>query len=93
MGGALLLGWLILAAFAGVFASSRGRSGLGYALAATVLSPLLIFVLVAILPNRAAALEAAAAAAELRPCPHCAEPIRAGARICRYCQREAAGPA
>lgn len=35
-----------------------------------------------------AAAPPAADAADLRPCPHCAEPVRKAARICRYCQRE-----
>jgi hypothetical protein len=25
---------------------------------------------------------------ELRPCPHCAEPIRRGAKVCRFCGRD-----
>ena len=35
-----------------------------------------------------AAAPPAADAADLRPCPHCAELVRKAARICRFCQRE-----
>lgn len=28
------------------------------------------------------------AAADTRPCPHCAEPIRRAAKICRFCGRD-----
>jgi len=39
-------------------------------------------------PGADAAAPPAADAADLRPCPHCAELVRKAARICRYCQRE-----
>lgn len=38
------LAWIVLAPLVGLFASSRGRSGLGYFLLALLLSPLLAFI-------------------------------------------------
>ncbi|RUO53496.1 hypothetical protein [Pseudidiomarina homiensis] len=41
--------WLILCVLVGAFASSRGRSFIGYALLAVIISPLIAFIIVAVL--------------------------------------------
>ena len=49
----LFLGWLVLSIVTGAVASSRGRSGVGFTLIAFLLSPLLAFIILLLLPNLA----------------------------------------
>lgn len=43
--------WIVLAVLVGVFASSRGRNGFGWALLSFFLSPLLGFIILLVIPN------------------------------------------
>lgn len=47
----IVIGWVILAVLVGVFADSRGRSGVGFALLSVLLSPLLGLVIVLVIPD------------------------------------------
>lgn len=56
----LVIAWLVLAVLVGVFADSRGRSGIAWVLFSTILSPLIGFVVVLVMPDlRKAATDAA----------------------------------
>ena len=85
----LTLFWLLGAVVVGIAARGRGRSGIGWALLAFVLSPLLAGFLVLALPSRSAAaraLEAEAPAEKTHArCPACREMVRRDAVKCRYC--------
>ena len=81
-----LILWFILAILVGAYANSRGRSGIGFFLLSTILSPVLgIIIAVGVGPD-ADKLEARAiSAGKRRKCPYCAELVRMEARICKHC--------
>jgi cbb3-type cytochrome oxidase subunit 3 len=90
--------WLALAVFVGVFASNKGRNGFLGFLLALILSPLIGFIWVALMRDKkaearhselvkAVALKSPPEA-DTRVCPRCAETIKAAAKVCRFCQAE-----
>lgn len=76
--------WIIFAIAVGVWASNRGRSGIGWFLLSLVISPLLGFVLVAV--SRDLRSENIQANDAIRvKCPACAELVLAEAVKCKHC--------
>ena len=74
--------WLIFSIVVGFFASSKGRSGLGYFLLSIIISPLLGFIIVLILsPNEVKLVENGTN----KECPNCNELINPYAKICKHC--------
>jgi hypothetical protein len=53
----LILFWFVVSLLVAVFASSRNRSGFGWFLLSLIISPLITFLFLAILPKRAGYLE------------------------------------
>ncbi len=72
----------------GLAAHEKGRSGLGFCLLSILFTPLLGGLLVLLFASDGATLEKRRLARETRACPHCAEPIRKAAHVCRYCGRD-----
>lgn len=70
-----LLFWFLFSVLAGIFASRRDRSGVGFFLIGIVLSPLVSFIWAAVSPGG-------------KNCPYCAERIRSAARVCKFCGRQ-----
>ena len=86
LGMLIFIFWLLFSFLVGAYAQHRGRSGGGWGLLALLLSPLIVFIiLLAIGPSHEGIEADAIASGEMRKCPHCAELVKAEAKLCRYC--------
>ena len=74
--------WFLFAALCGVMASKAGRSGFGYFILACLISPIICFLLLAILGKVKE--EGPSPDTHVR-CPDCAELILKEARVCKHC--------
>lgn len=87
----MIVFWLLLAVLVGVYASSKGRSGVGYFLLAVLLSPLIGFIIVLVLSPITENTDAKAiSSGEMKKCPNCAEIVKAEAKLCKHCHSELA---
>lgn len=78
--------WLIFAIICGIFAAQRGRSGFGYFLLSMIISPLLCFLLIAVLGPKHPAQEIIRPTSETHvKCPDCAEFVLKEAKKCKHC--------
>jgi hypothetical protein len=85
----LVIGWILFSFIPAVIASNKGRSGGGWFFLSLCISPLFAGILVACLkPLRIEVEQRAVESGDMRKCPHCAELVKAEAKICRYCQRD-----
>lgn len=80
----LVIFWIILSLAVGIAAHSRGRSFIGWALMALVVSPLISIFLLLVFPNLRRDPNAPTPETHVK-CPDCRELVRADARKCRYC--------
>ncbi len=83
--------WAMFAVVVGVFASSKGRSGFGWFLLSLIISPILGFLFVAVLPNlkvQAAVLASQPSAKTHVRCSACAEWVLPQAAVCKHCGAE-----
>ena len=74
--------WFIFSALCGVMASKAGRSGFGYFILACLISPIICFLLLAILGKVKE--EGPSPETHIR-CPDCAEYILKEAKVCKHC--------
>jgi len=87
--GWVVIVWSVLALLVAVFAQKyRGRTFFGFFFLALLFSPIIAFLIAALLsPNESYIAEARGN----KKCPFCAEWIRGGANVCRFCGRELLG--
>jgi len=70
----LILLWILLCFAVGAFASRvKFRSGMFWGIFAAIFSPIIVFILVAILPSNA------------KECPQCKNRVHPEATVCQYC--------
>lgn len=81
----LYAGWFLLAVVIGIGADGRGRSGFGWFLLSLLLSPLVGFVLLVLLPPLNKQQSTAPSPQTHVKCPDCAELVLAEARVCKHC--------
>jgi len=74
--------WFILSILVGVYASSKGRSGIGYFFISLILSPLIGFIIALVVKPTMRE------GSKLRKCPFCAEDIKAEAIVCKHCGKD-----
>lgn len=83
--------WFGFAFLVGMFASSRGRGGFGWFLLAAIISPLLAFILCAVMENlrdtaaKQAAIESLPSDKTHIRCTQCAEFVLPQAKVCKHC--------
>jgi ribosomal protein S14 len=83
------IGWIVLSILCGVYASSKGRSGVRFFFLALCLSPLIGFIAAAIAsPNVKKQDDKKLQDGQLKKCPFCAELVKQEAKVCRFCNRE-----
>lgn len=80
----LIFVYLLFAIAAGIFASSRGRSGFGWFLISLLLSPLISFVFLLVLPNLKEKSLMPSPNTHVK-CPDCKELVLKEARVCKHC--------
>lgn len=82
----IVIVWLFFAILVGVYASRRGRSGVGWFLLATIISPLLAFLLcLALGPLQTATAPGMPSPDTHVRCPDCRELVLHDARVCKHC--------
>lgn len=85
----IVIFWLILAILVGVFAGSKGRTGVGLFFLSLLFSPLIGFIIALVVSPKTKVTEAnALKSGEMKKCPNCAELVKTEAKICKHCSND-----
>ena len=79
----ILFLWIGLAVAIGIFAANKGRNGFGWFLLAIIISPLVAGIIVIAISNLKTEKSARTGYIE---CWHCAEMVKAKAKVCPHCR-------
>lgn len=79
------IGWIVFSILVGVYADTKGRSGVGFILLSLILSPLFGFIIALIVsPIKSNVV----VRRELKECKYCEELIEKDDLFCKYCGKE-----
>lgn len=86
----IILFWFLVSIAIGIWASNKGRSGLGWFVLAILISPILAAIFLAVSKDLSKPSTAQVASDIPSPsthvtCPECAEYVRMEARVCKHC--------
>lgn len=76
--------WIFLSIIAGIIASNKNRSGIGYFFLALIFSPLIGIVVALVVSDKSVQ----PVADDIKKCMFCAEDIKKDASICKHCGKE-----
>ena len=85
----IIIFWLVVSLIVGLFASSNGRSGLGYFLLSIIISPLLAGIIVLIVGKNPIEIQTQSLiAGEKIKCHYCKKAIKSESKVCEHCKNE-----
>ena len=88
----LFVFWLAMSVVPALIASKKGHSFIGWWLYGVLLWPIALVHSLVISDSATVSPDRGLAKGTRQPCPFCAEPIRVGAVVCRYCGRDLPEP-
>ena len=81
--------WVWLSIFIGVFASRRGRDGIGWAVFSLLTSPVCaILTILLVGENKRGVENKRIRSGESKRCPYCAELVKSEAVVCKHCGKD-----
>ena len=76
--------YLLIAIAAAMFAGSRGRSGFAWFIVSLIISPLISFIFLLVLPNKKEQSQMPNPSTHVK-CPDCRELVLKDAKVCKHC--------
>jgi hypothetical protein len=84
--------WFLCGIVGAIICDEKGRSAFGGLLVGLLFGPIGIIICAVLSRDDTALEQRALRSGQMRKCPHCAEPIRPEAKVCRYCGRDVSAP-